>query len=724
MAKQDDDFSAFDDAVSQPAEDFSAFDQAHAAHPESSILQKLLAKGQSAVTPSNETIRTATNVANTLSDLPRGAAQGMTFNALDELGGALGAGVEKGLEHIPFVEKAVRETGNLISKIPGFEEYAGGQYSPSEVNEQLATQGIQVPKESMLDKYRQYQQGIEQNLSESAERSPILNTLGQIGGGITSGTALGGLLGVGKAASGAKSIAEIAKDSGKAKAAMELLKRGGVNYAKAAPAIAAESALTSKEQLIGPNANPEGVAGDVMGGLAFGLPAVLGMQGITDVAVPAAQEKLAKAGQKVSELAAESPLFRQAKLAYQKYGQEYKVNPRNEKAIKEGVEGIEGGTPFALLDKTRAGGIADDVLKKDSQLGAIVGSSLDEASQAGQKIDAQDLVSDTYKKVVAMAEEMPSLTKDENFNKIISKTLSRNYKDASPRDIKNAMDDISNSIERINSYRLPSPELQDALPLLRDFRRGLDQRLKTFVPEYRDAAERFAQYRSTYIEQPIAGGNDPQLDDIYYGSMKKGDLKLQNAYEDLVKRSTGDSQAHEGTEERYAKLLQKAKEFQKNEQGRVAAGKIESPISQDPAQFMQQIKNMADDAAVRRTTRDVQSTQAGTTLAAKTFAGITNTGRGALLTGSYLAGRATSAPLSQSVSKMSRAVYNAPAQTLSNLAAKLESNSAFSAVGKALREGLENNDGTKRNAALFTIMQNPNSRALISSEDFPEEEEK
>jgi hypothetical protein len=138
---------------------------------------------------------------------------------------------------------------------------------------------------------------------------------------------------------------------------------------------------------------------------------------------------------------------------------------------------------------------------------------------------------------------------------------------------------------------------------------------------------------------------------------------------------------------------------------------------------MRKIRDFSDDASVRRSTRTSQESQAGGEIALKNAIGIGNTGRGALLTGSYLAGRAVSAPMTQRVTDLSRRIYRAPAQSLSNLASKLESTDGFGAVGRALREGLENGDSAKRNAALFTIMQNPNSRAFISAEDFPSEED-
>jgi hypothetical protein len=40
-------------------------------------------------------------------------------------------------------------------------------------------------------------------------------------------------------------------------------------------------------------------------------------------------------------------------------------------------------------------------------------------------------------------------------------------------------------------------------------------------------------------------------------------------------------------------------------------------------------------------------------------------------------------------------------------------------MGEALEQAIKNNDVNKRNAVLFTIMQNPNAKVFISAEDFP-----
>ena len=139
-------------------------------------------------------------------------------------------------------------------------------------------------------------------------------------------------------------------------------------------------------------------------------------------------------------------------------------------------------------------------------------------------------------------------------------------------------------------------------------------------------------------------------------------------------------------------------------------------------QFMTGIKSSADDAAVRRATRKTQESQGGVGVGLKDISGLAQTGRGAILTTSYLAGRAASSKPAMKIASMGRNLYNAPADTLNGLAAKLEANPVLSMFGKSLREGLENGDSAKKNAALFTIMQNPNARAFIEAEE-PENEE-
>lgn len=662
-----------------------------------SLLERTFNKIQSGLTPSDSTLETVGDVAESVQDFSVGGVKGATMGAIDEIGGVLGAGIETGLGALGI--------------------------GPAAVDAELEAQGFTVPQESFLDKYRQYQQASEDAVKESEARSPVLSTVGQIGGGIASGMGISALTGIGQAAKGAKTISDIARDSGKAKAALELLKRGGKSYVQSSPLIAAEAALSSEAELLGDQAQPEKVAADVAGGLAFGLPAVLGLQSAAEVAAPVAGRAAQAVKGKIDDFVDESPLLRQMGIAYEKYGKTLKVNPKSEKAILEGVQNLEGGTPFSLLDTKRAQGIVDKVLKADDELGKLVGQSIDQSKDL--RLDASDITEGIFQEIVEAAQTMPSLTKDANFNSVITKILSRNYKNASPRDIKNAIDDITNTIDRVDAYKYPTPEMEEAPRILRKLRASLDTRLKDEVPLYRDAAERFSQYRRSYMEQPIAGRFNPETDDIFYGSLKKGEKKLIDAYEDLVRSTTADSQASAGTEAKFSKLSEATKKFQESELKRLQEGKIKEPMSDlkslSPDALLKQIKDFADDAAVRRMTRKTQESQAGISATMKGITAVGDTGRGAALSGSYYAGRVMGSKPVKGLANISKSIYRAPENTLNQLAQRIENTPGISSLGKALREGLESGDQNKRNAALFTIMQNPNARLLISAEDVEDE---
>ena len=55
-------------------------------------------------------------------------------------------------------------------------------------------------------------------------------------------------------------------------------------------------------------------------------------------------------------------------------------------------------------------------------------------------------------------------------------------------------------------------------------------------------------------------------------------------------------------------------------------------------------------------------------------------------------------------------------EQLSRVANKLMSNPSYSQTGQALQDAIAKSDTAKKNAILFTIMQNPNLRMSLSDE--------
>jgi hypothetical protein len=631
------------------------------------------------VTPSLETAQ----------DFSIGAAKGLTLNAMDELGGAIGAGVETGLSYIPGTSA----------------------YEARKIDEQLKAQGFEVPEETALEKYRTYQQGVEQAQEEAAARSPVASIGGEITGSITGGALLGPLLGFGAGAGKLKSISDIARDSGKAKAAMELLTRGATSYAKATPLIAAEAALTSKEQLSGPEARPEELGKDVLGGLAFGIPAVFGLE--------AASQGTKMLGGKVEEVAKkfegriqkaiqdeDSPKLRQLVKAYKEYGQDLGIHPRSHAADI-------GPAGFAQRDQKAVNSVLDVLNSADQKLGQEVGDSLVKATEKGSLININPEIESAFNRISELSKVIPQLGKNRKSQDAYAKIL-QGKNNFSPVELKNLIDDIDSSIGIFKAATNKGPQEVSTLNELIQFRKNISDTLKKSVPEYRDSAQKFEQFRNV-LEQIVSGDKPADITEKFYGNLKNQQDKLYTNILDMVEKVQSTSASAQPARTAFSNLMESLGRF---EQANPSKAK-ELFDSQGLRKF---ILNASDDSVLRSSARNVMESRGVMPDLKEAFIGKLP------ITGAYLAGKTTKKaaglaqkPLVKGTVNLSKRIYNAPAQSLSNVASKLEATGKFKNLGKALRESIESGDTYKKNAALFTIMQNPNAKALISSDDLEED---
>lgn len=621
----------------------------------------------------------------TAQDFSTGVAKGMTMGALDEIGGVIGAGMETGLDALGL--------------------------GPGSVDEDLRAQGFTVPEDSFTDKYRMYQQASQQAQDEAAERSPVAETLGQIGGGVTSGILTGGLLGVGKAAQGAKTLAEIAKDSGKAKAAMELLKRGGTSYLKAAPALAVESALTSKENLVGPDANPEGVAADVIGGQLFGLPAIIGLEGVSQAVMPSVSGKVGAVKQKVADAFADegNPRLRQMAKAYQEYGKDLGIHPRSHGADIAGEK-------FALRDQKAASQVLNVVDTADSKLGKAVSDSIEQATARGAMVDVGPDIQQAADRIMQLSQQLPDLGSTRKSAMAMDKILN-GQPQLTPTEVKNLIDDLDAAIGTFKSATNKDAAAVGTLNELIKYRKSVSQTFKDSVPEYRDAAQRFESFREV-LEQLISGDRPADVTQTFYGNLRNQDQKVYDRLIDMVQNVQRPAQSSQSSRTAFTNFMDSLENFQSQELSRGSDQVLPSAES-----IRKYLLNASDDSVLRGSVRATTESRSVVPDLKEAIIGKAPT------SGAYLAGRAMKSvekiaqkPLVTKTAAMTKAVYKAPAQAISNLASKLETSGQFQNLGKALRESVENGDTAKKNAALFTIMQNPNARAFISAEDFPDVE--
>jgi hypothetical protein len=672
MANFDDEFDNAPDASFD-----DEFDQAPEAP---GLLQKLLAKAQSAVTPSEGLIDTVSGIGETAQDFATGTAQGLSMNSLDEIGGLIGAGVETGLGAIGV--------------------------GPGAVDKELAAQGFQMPEDSFGDKYRTYQQASEQALDEAEERSPIANTVGQIAGGVTGGSVLGAAMGVGKAASGAKTLSQIAQESGKGKAGLELLARAGKGYAKASPAIALESALTSKEQLIGDDANPMGVAADVAGGLAFGAPAMLGITGLSDVVAPAIGKRSAEISKKISDSFAseDHPRLRQMAKAYTEYGKNLGIGPRSHGADISGPK-------FAQRDQKAVGSVMGSLDEADSKLGQQVGDSLNQATERGAIIDVSPDIQAAADRVSQLAETIPQLGNSRRSAAAYEKILAGEAQ-LNPLELKTLIDDIDASIGVFKASTNITPQDASTMSELMRFRSSISGTLKKNVPEYRQAAERFENFRQV-LEQLISGDKPADVTNKFYGKVRDADNKVFSSLDRLVKNVQRDDAASQPSRTAFVNFMDALEGFEAKEASRLAANPKLQQVAPSASQLRKVILDASDDSVLRGSSR---ATTQGRALVPDLKEAIIGKAPTAV---AYAAGRIVkkTEPVLAKTANIGKAIYNAPAQTLSNLATKLEASGQFKGLGKALSESLKNGNSAKKNAALFTIMQNPDARLFIDAEE-------
>lgn len=620
-------------------------------------------------------------------DFFTGGAQGLTMGAADELSGLIGAGVETGLGALGI--------------------------GPSAVDDQLTAQGFQVPEESFLQKYRSYQQATENEQKAAMERSPYANIGGQLAGGVAGGAVLGSALGIGKAAQGAKSISDIARDSGKAKAALELLTRGASGYTKAIPAIGLESALTSEKQLLGPDSDIGGVAKDVAGGVAFGLPVALGLSGVTELAVPSISKKAGAVTEKIKDAfeSEEHPRLRQMAKAYTEYGQNLGINPRS--------HGQDiGGQKFALRDEKAISSVMGTLDQADAKLGQQVGDSLKQATERGAIIDVSPDIQAAADRVAQLSQTIPELGNSRRSAAAYDKMLAGSAQ-LNPSELKTLIDDIDSSIGVFKSATNITPQDASTLSELMRFRTSISDSLKKSVPEYRQAAERFENFRQV-LEQIISRDKPAGVTNKFYGRINDADNKVYSSLQDMVRNVQRDDAASQPARTSFVNFMDALQDFEQKEASRIAANPNLQKVTPSTDEVRKFVLDASDDSVLRGSSR---ATTQGRSLVPDLKEAIIGKAPTAI---AFHAGKISkkAAPILAKTADVGKAIYNAPAQTLSNLASKLETSGTFSGVGKALREAIESGNTAKKNAALFTIMQNPNARLFIEPEATENEQEK
>jgi hypothetical protein len=656
----------FDEAPT--AEEFdSMFESAQPiAQPKKGIVQKATELAKSGVELAGET---AVPIVEGARDFSLGAAQGATLGFADEIAARAGQLLDP-----------------LISRLSG----------ETALNEQLRQQGFQVeqPETTYEDELKRARSTFEQ----AEEESPWLYGGGYLAGSLPSGQALGGALNL--ATKGTR-LAQLAQAS----------RAGRIGKMAAEGALGAgiEAIGSSKGSITGTPEQQDQLAGDIATGAGIGAIAGGGIGTLSEVAVPAAKKMLEPVSEKIGEFVEKRPFLRQMGVSSE-YG-EKGINPVAESELLE--TGLEKQS-LSTVDTERAKSLMDEILQADKKLGQDVGSSLEQATKKGITVDAYPILQKSLKSLNMSYDLIEEMGENPRGRYILDKIADSTDKTMTPNEAKQLLEDVDAYISKFGSVK-PGTEtsIEGAIARnLRSFRSNLSNKLKDIIPEYKQATERFSQFRQFIPESIIAGDLPSDVADVYMGDLRNPEKQLLTKLRTIVKGSTQTGTSSAPIKEAYVNAIRGMRKFEQAE----AARGITEPLLKSADEYAQQIKQYADDAAVRRQMANVEEMGSIQKTAPGMVMDTGSTVRSKLLTGANIYGRGK-----RTAREVSQKLYTAPREQLDSLANKLSSVPGLGSLGRALKEGVESNDSFKKNAALFSIMQNPSAKLLIDSEDEWEE---
>ena len=262
------------------------------------------------------------------------------------------------------------------------------------------------------------------------------------------------------------------------------------------------------------------------------------------------------------------------------------------------------------------------------------------------------------------------------------------------------------------------PGETNVAPELLKIRRQLSDLLKKQVPEYRLAAERFENIRQ--VEEQLMSRDTPlEITNMFYGRTSDPEKKMYSSLTNIVEGLQRDDLASKPSRDSFKLFMDALENFQKNEADRIASNPGTKSVIPNVNDLRKFILDASDDSVLRGSSR---ATTQGRSLVPDFKEWIIGK---APTSAAYHAGKLSSkvAPIGIAGADLSRKLYKAPEQYLRNLASRLEAVPGLSSMGKALTESIENGSSYKKNAAIFTIMQNPNAKLFINADDLKDEEE-
>jgi len=593
-------------------------------------------------------------VSDTLEDVASAGAQGLTMGFSDELAGA-GRGV--------------------AAKVAGSEK-------------------------DLSDLYAQYRDIERKRYEQAQERSPVLSSVAEFGGAIAPSLLSGGgsLL-----TGGARKLAQTGL--------REAVKQGGVKQlAKVGGAKLGELALQGAVQGVGQSETladaPEQAYETAKSSVAYGAP--LGLAG----------EFFTK-GSNVAAKAADNQRLDNVALR-QFIG-----------SFKEGTEGVvlnAGDTAVTRMAgevNAPATALAGRLQEIDMSRGAALGEILEKTSASNLKINIDPQLDDVVKRVSAIIELNPNLLGKMELEKLNKQILDLSSSNMSPL----AADQFREEVIAL-SNRLQNPDLRT---VAKEFSKSLRGALEDQVPGFKQANDSFRELRKTVFD-PVAINKSVGDVPAEFITDKPQFKDLNNKYSDLYKYVKGTMEQIGGPgghrfegATTFSGLIENVQKMEQLE-----PGFIKKLGYKDISDLTNSIRNDADKMAIRKSIVGAVNESAGTGVPTSVSGlatsaitkGAAPTWRGRLNAFGNVAGRATKAiseatpAVIKDIPKFTQKVFSMSDDQLKSAAIRMQQDPRLKRFGDNLINAMENKGSVGRNAVLFSMMQNPETRNAMRDFDF------
>jgi len=546
-----------------------------------------------------------------------------------------------------------------------------------------------------LETYREKQRAAEKALEEARERSPYAFGAGEIAGTVLPALTTAG---AGLTVTGARGAAALGRRA--------LLREAGKAALTGAQLGAVQAAGVSKAELLGAEeAQRERFAADVIGGAATG-----GVFG--GVIAGTAMKVTPGIKQKLKNYIEESPKLKQFLTA--------KQMARGGEVISEAPEAIR---EMGLKRTETVTNMTKRFTDAEDTFGKMIGDVLDNSTAKGVKIDISNEVINTAKELGKAIQDNPILRGRQDATNLIQELYKLPTAKLSPR----ALFDLRQIVLTIAQDGKSS----QIINIANKFQRGIKDNLEKDLPPLGVLSKVFNKLRRSGSETIIARGRDPELVDVWYGDLRKAEKNLYDNIEGILDRLRSPGAEKRDEAATFANLLKNLEAFKKDPEiiGKLkelgfkenAPETILKKFKLDPETLKKDIEDISDKFSIQRHILGYQPRTIGLrSLSPSEILERTVTGFSPFALGRAYGAAQTIGVVEKKLAPMAKKLYQASENTLGTIANVLMKMPGTQKLGASLMKGLSEKNAAAKNAALFTIMQNPKARLLISAEDLPE----